>query len=184
MAGNSNPVDVTREEPSGRATLASHGRDLLQSLRQETGRLFDTHLFASNQGHGWRLPFGQPELKLSRTSDVLRGPAVEVVERDHVFEITAELPGLRRDNVDIRVSDGVPTLKGEKKAEREDKAKGRYPSERRCERFERVFRALEDVDATRIEASFDTGVPKGVLPKKPGAQRQMHKVDIDEIRIK
>lgn len=183
MVDNSRSVDIKREKLSGEAAPAGQGWGPLGTLRQEIDRLFDTHLFSATERHGWRWPFAHSEFEgaPAAVGPMLRGPAVDVVEKDEAFEITAELPGLSRDDIEIELSNSALTLKGEKNEEREEKAKGRYLSERRYGRFERVFRLPEGVDATRIDASFNKGVLKVVLPKTPEAQRQTRKVDIKEI---
>ena len=58
-------------------------------------------------------------------------PAMDIVEKDKAFEVTAELPGLDAKNIDLQLSDGMLTIKGEKQEEKEEKTKDRYVSERR-----------------------------------------------------
>lgn len=105
-------------------------------------------------------------------------PAVDVVEKDKEFAITAELPGLDEKNVEVKLSNGSLVISGEKKDEREEKDKNHYFSERRYGSFRRAFRIPEGVDADKIEASFDKGVLTVRLPKTAEAQKAEKKIDI------
>ena len=105
-------------------------------------------------------------------------PPVDLVEKDKAYEITAELPGLDDKNVEIKLSNGVLTISGEKKEEKEEKEEGYYFSERRYGSFKRAFRLPEGVDADKIEASFDKGVLTIRLPKTPEAQKAEKKIAI------
>ncbi len=58
-------------------------------------------------------------------------PAIDIVEKDKAFEVTAELPGLDAKNIEVQLADGMLTIKGEKQEEKEEKTKDRYVSERR-----------------------------------------------------
>ena len=100
------------------------------------------------------------------------------METDDAVQITAELPGMSENDIDISLSDGVLTLKGEKKDEKEVEDKGYYLSERRFGFFQRSFRLPEGIDEDRIEASFDKGVLKITLPKTQEATKQAKKISV------
>ena len=97
-------------------------------------------------------------------------PAVDIAEKDKAYEITAELPGLDQNNIELKLSSGTPTIKGEKKQETEEK-KNSYVSERRYGAFERSFQIPQDVAETKIEASFSKGLLTVTLPKSAEAQK-------------
>lgn len=105
-------------------------------------------------------------------------PAVDIVEKEKEFAITAELPGLDDKNVEIKLSNGSLIISGEKRDEREEKEKDHYFSERRYGSFKRAFRLPEGVDEDKIEASFDKGVLTVRLPKTEAAQKSEKKIDI------
>lgn len=105
-------------------------------------------------------------------------PAVEVSEKEKEFVIAAELPGLDEKNVDVKFSNGVLTISGEKKDEREQKEKDYYFSERRYGSFRRSFRVPENVDTDKIEAAFDKGVLTIRLPKTAESQKAEKKIEI------
>ncbi|SDZ61197.1 Hsp20/alpha crystallin family protein [Pseudomonas sp. NFIX28] len=96
-------------------------------------------------------------------------PAVDITEKDESFEISAELPGMDQNNIEIKVSDGSLIIKGEKREQTQENRKGYHLSERHYGSFERVFNLPKGVDAEKIEASFSKGVLSISLPKKPAA---------------
>ena len=107
---------------------------------------------------GWRRPLARG---LFDVEPFFRGfagvgaiPAVDIAEKDKEYEITAELPGMDESNIDVKFADGVLTIKGEKREEKEEKKKDYYLSERRYGSFQRSFPVPESVDADKIEAKF------------------------------
>ena len=105
-------------------------------------------------------------------------PAIDIVEKDKALEVTAELPGLDAKNIDLQLSDGVLTIKGEKQEEKEEKTKDRYVSERRYGSFRRSLQIPGSVDAEKIEASFKSGVLMVSLPKSPEAQKKQKTIPV------
>jgi HSP20 family protein len=148
-----------------------------ESLRREIDRVFEDF----GQGF-WRSPFRRSlaefEPLWSRKLSWGAAPAVDIVESDKAYELTAELPGMDEKNIEVKVANGGLRIKGEKKEEKEEKQKDYYLSERRYGSFERYFRVPEGVDTDKIEASFNKGVLKVILPKKPGAQMPEKKIDV------
>jgi len=98
-------------------------------------------------------------------------PAMDIVEKDGAFEVTAELPGLDAGDIDVQLANGMLTIKGEKSEEKEEKAKGRHVSERRYGSFRRTLQVPGSVDAEKIEASYKSGVLTVTLPKSLQAQK-------------
>ncbi len=105
-------------------------------------------------------------------------PAIDIVEKDNAFEVTAELPGLDSKNIDLQISDGVLTIKGEKSEEKEEKTKDRYVSERRYGSFRRSLQVPSSVDADKVEASYKSGVLTITLPKSVEAQKKQKTIPI------
>jgi HSP20 family protein len=156
---------------------AGHSRGALENLRQEIDRLFDDFHPLS-----WRFPFGRA-LRGSHTAASTGigwqiAPAVDVVERDKEYEITAELPGMDEKNIEVKVSNGMLTLKGEKTEEKEEKEKDYYLSERSYGSFQRSFTIPDVVDTNKIEASFAKGVLTVKLPKSAEAQKSEKKIAV------
>ncbi len=105
-------------------------------------------------------------------------PAVDVRESDNDFIVTAELPGLAKDTVDITIENGVLSLSGEKKEEREEGVadSGRYVLERRYGRFQRSFSLPRGVDADNVSAKFSDGILTVTLPKSATAKPRQIKI--------
>lgn len=124
-------------------------------------------------------PFGENR-PLSKVRGDWIGVRFDVSESDDAYEITAELPGLDEDDVEIEVSEGVLTVKGEKREEEEKKGKDYYRAERRFGSFSRSFRLPEAVNEDKAKASFDKGVLEVVLPKKPEAKAKKKKIAVSK----
>ena len=176
MAETESKVPVKSEDKSVARPASADLWRPLENLRAEVDRLFDDF------GRGWRFPtsrslFGGRSLW---SDDMSWGavPAVDLVEGDKEYEITAELPGMDESNIDVSLANGVLTLKGEKKEEKEEKKKDSYYSERRYGSFQRSFQVPEGVDADKIEASFKKGVLTLKLPKTAEAQKKQKKIQI------
>jgi HSP20 family protein len=117
-------------------------------------------------------PFWGSEAKWEAT------PAVDITESEKAYELTAELPGMDETNIEVNVSDGNLTIKGEKQEEKEEKKKDYYMRERNFGSFERRFELPEGVDADKIEATFKKGVLTLTLPKKLEAQKPAKKIEV------
>jgi len=103
----------------------------------------------------WRLPVEE------------RGwmPAVDVFEKEDKFVVKAELPGMKEGDIDVSVVGDTLSIKGEKKTETEIKEEGYYRCERSYGSFYRSIPLPSNVDADKIEASFEDGVLEVALPK-------------------
>jgi HSP20 family protein len=97
-------------------------------------------------------------------------PAVDISETADDFLVSADLPGLNKDDVKISYEDGVITIKGEKKQEKETKDKNYHRVERSYGMFERSFRLPSRIDVNTIEAKFKDGVLNLRLPKAAEAR--------------
>ncbi len=173
QTGSKVPQTRTETQPQAGAGQVRPWRPF-ESLRQEIDKIFEDF------GRDWRAPFGglPRESLFSGALGALANPAVDIVEKDDCFEISAELPGMDDKNVELKIANGRLIIKGEKKEEREEKTKESYLSERRFGAFERNFALPEDVDAQKIEATFANGVLKVKLPKRPEAQKPEQKIAI------
>jgi HSP20 family protein len=136
------------------------------ALHREMNRLFDDVF------RGFDLtPFGF-DRGFERT---IGWPNIEVSDTDKEMKVTAELPGLDEEDVELELANGVLAIKGEKKTEIEDK--DRLFSERSYGRFERRI-PVEDIDEEKVSASFRNGVLTVTLPKTAQAQRQVKRIAI------
>ncbi|MGY4285675.1 HSP20 family protein [Bradyrhizobium sp. LM2.7] len=139
--------------------------DPFLTLHREMNRLFDD-VFRGFAG--------------SNLSPMMEGrfgwPKVELSETDKMLTVTAELPGLTEKDVEVEVANGVLTLRGEKKAERN--GEGRYFTERYYGAFERQI-PLEDVEEDKAEASFKNGVLTVSLPKSDKPREGVRRIAIN-----
>jgi HSP20 family protein len=148
--------------PVGRQRGVAAAGNPFYSLQQEIDRLFED------------FTRGFPALGSGTTAMTV--PTMDVAETDKEIEITAELPGLEEKDVQINVADNVLTIRGEKKAEKEEKDKNYRLVERSYGSFERSLELPKGVDLDAIKASIDKGVLKVVVPKP--APAQVKKVEV------
>jgi len=105
-------------------------------------------------------------------------PTSDVVETKDEILIKAELPGIEAKDVDIEIENGVLTLKGDRKAEKESEEKGYRRIERSYGSFLRSFTLPPNVEAEKIAANFANGVLEVHMPKKENAKPRSIKVDV------
>jgi HSP20 family protein len=172
MAETKVPVKQDKSAPSS----ALQTWQPFESLRQEIDRLFEDF------GQGFWRPFGRSlfttEPLVRREVTLSKMPAVDVVESEKAYELTAESPGIDEKDIEIKVVNGTLTIKGEKQEEKEEKKKDYYLRERNYGSFERSFGLPDGVDADKIEANFKKGVLTVTLPKKPEAQKAAKKIEV------
>jgi HSP20 family protein len=92
-------------------------------------------------------------------------PAFDITENEKEYVVTAELPGIDSKELDVTYTDGLLTVKGEKKQEKEDKGENYHRVERQYGAFQRSFRIPGEVKNDNIDANFKDGVLKLTLPK-------------------
>jgi HSP20 family protein len=145
------------------------GEDLnpFLALHREVNRLFDDVF------RGFDLaPFSSDRF----FERAIGWPNIEVSETDKEVKVIAELPGLDEKDVQVELSNGVLVIKGEKRADTEDK--DRLISERFYGRFERRI-PIDEVDEDKIAASFKNGVLTVTLPKSVQAQQKVKRIAIN-----
>ena len=96
-------------------------------------------------------------------------PAVDVEETDKEYLIKADLPAIQREDVKVRVEEGVLTIEGERKQEKEEKGRKFHRVERSYGKFVRRLTLPTDVDQQKVAADFKEGVLRVHLPKAAGA---------------
>lgn len=105
-------------------------------------------------------------------------PRFEVAETDDAVEVAAELPGLDEKDVQVTLDNGVLTVEGEKKAEREEKKRGVFLSERRYGRFQRSIALPSGIDESKVKATFKKGVLNISVPKTEDARTARRSIKI------
>ena len=163
-------AEIATKLPVKKSTAPAKSEDWapFESLCREIDRLLDNF-----RPFDWRLPsrvLGFEVPRIARSEWQVTS-AMDLVEKDDVYEITAELPGLSEKNVEIKLSNHTLTIKGEKSEEKEEKRKDYYLSERRYGSFQRSFQSPEGADANKIDAHFADGVLSVKLPKTAEAKK-------------
>lgn len=138
----------------------------IHSLQQEMNRLFSSFFDVPSSG--------APGNGVRRWV-----PAMDLVETDDHFVLTADLPGLTQDDVTIEVEDRVLTVSGERRSEHQDRREGFVRLERATGRFSRSLTMPEGVDAGAITASFDKGVLEVLVPKPEERKPQRVAITVD-----
>jgi HSP20 family protein len=106
-------------------------------------------------------------------NSLMRAPETDVVETEKEIRVVTEMPGLKRENIEIDVENNVLTIRGEKREERTEGEQGRWHlAERRYGTFSRSFVLPRDVDAENIQAGFQDGVLTVTVPKSEKARRR------------
>lgn len=188
MAEKTEKTPVKREERRG--GLVESAWEPLAHLRNEMDRLFDE--FTSN------LPWGSTRRRRRGLMEPFGGmmepfssmpfgwstgmPAVDVVDKDKEIQIRADLPGMDEDDIEIRLSDGLLTIQGEKKEEKEEGEKegSYYLAERRYGSFQRSFRIPDGIDTDKVDAAFKKGVLTVTLPKTKEALAKVKKIEVNK----
>jgi HSP20 family protein len=117
----------------------------------------------------------EPEGALTTASFV---PAVDIYEDTKKVVLKLEVPGIEEKDLDVRVENNTLTVKGERKFEKEEKEENFHRIERRYGSFFRSFTLPSTVDTEHIGASYNAGVLKLELMKKPEAQPKQIKVNV------
>ena len=144
-------------------------RDPVSALQSDINRAFDDFLGML------------PPLFSSRPSALLdnaNGVQVDVAETDKDVKVTAELPGMAESDIDVRVSDGMLTISGEKKIDRETEENGYVLRERSFGHVERTVPLPEGIDGQAAEATFNNGVLTVTIPKTAQAQSKAKRIPV------
>jgi HSP20 family protein len=105
-------------------------------------------------------------------------PAVDIIETENELVLKADLPEVKLEGIDIRVENETLTLKGERRFEKEEKAKGYHRIERNYGSFVRSFTVPSTVESDRVSAEYKNGVLTVTLPKKEAAKPRQVKVEV------
>jgi HSP20 family protein len=131
----------------------------VDSLQSEVNRVFDAF-------------FGAPAGGTTRRWV----PAMDLLETDEALILRADLPGMRRDDVNIEVKDATLTVSGERRAEDHEKSEGFYRVERAFGSFSRSLSLPRGVEPDAVTAEFNDGVLEVRIPKP--AEQKPHRVEI------
>jgi len=148
--------------------LTTGGYDPFRQFRSQFDRLFEDFFgdYGASTGRGEAAAL--PAIS----------PSLDVAETEKAYEISVELPGVAEKDLDVSVSEGVLSIKGEKRSESEEKDKNFHRVERSYGSFERRLTLPAEADAEKIDAGFANGVLTVTIPKAEGAKETVKKISI------
>ncbi|MFW9897830.1 MAG: Hsp20/alpha crystallin family protein [Candidatus Thorarchaeota archaeon] len=178
----------TKEEPKIEETPKEESKEGQIELRRQYRPL---SMFRSidrffNDITGWlddmfwrpfRWDFEPFSLKLF-DEDFFRSPLSNVTEDDEGYHLTAELPGLDKGDLEIKIHEGILEIKGEKKDEHEEKKEGYVRKEYSSSSYYRTFKLPENVNEDKIDATLNKGVLKLDLPKKEIEEKKVKEIEV------
>ena len=152
-------MNIVKWQRPALSTWPSFGR--LADLRNEIDRLFES-----------------PLSELTRTSQLLSGwtPALDVYEDKDSFVVKAELPGMKKEDIEVSLHDGSLSISGERKTESKREDSEVYRAERFFGRFQRTVTLPTSVAADKVKAAYNDGILTITLPKTEEAKPK--KIDV------
>lgn len=103
-------------------------------------------------------------------------PEVDITEDEKEYLVKTDLPEMKKEDVKVTIENGILSISGERKSEKEEKGKKYHRIERSYGSFERTFAMPDDADASKMKAEFKNGVLRVHMPKNPAAQPK--KIDV------
>jgi HSP20 family protein len=149
-------------------TAVARPRDIFSAMRGEMDRMFE------------RFEHGFPRFPHLFRADhaSVMAPELDVRESATAITVEAELPGVEEKDISVTLSNGILSIKGEKKQDKEEKSENYYIAERSYGAFERSLQLPDSVDETKVDAKFDKGVLKITATKKPEAVKAQRRIEI------
>jgi len=153
-------------------------RDLIRTDRPKHVSAFD--LLGDWMDNAWMTPFGVPTtlLKTKSPESGFVIPLVDMYEEGGDLVVKADLPGIKKENIDISLSGTTLTISGERKTEETTEKKGYTSYERLEGSFCRTFELPVEVDVDKVKAHLDSGVLEIRLPKTAQVSGEGKKIEI------
>jgi HSP20 family protein len=168
-------------KPEGGNTMATKGSKELARV-EKAGYLTPFEDMERWFEEAWQRPFSLmrsmmwPQSAVSEFETV--SPSVDIYDSGKELVLKADLPGMRKDDIDIHLADNVLTISGEKKKVEKVEKENYYRYERTHGSFFRRFELPYDIDAEHIEAHMEDGVLEIKLPRTAEAQGKTRKISI------
>jgi len=157
---------IRRRRPHGELVRAAEEHPFLR-LHQEIERLFDDFFRGVSPWHSGFSLTGERFV-----------PSVDVIDDEKEIRVAAELPGMDEKDIEVELSSGALTIRGEKKAERESKSGGYCTVERTFGSFHRSVALPADIEADKAAAEFKNGVLTVTIPKTPEARSERKRIEV------
>jgi HSP20 family protein len=132
----------------------------LRDLESQFGRMFEDMWEGGAAGRMWT-------------------PAIDLSETDDGYILEADVPGMKKDDLELVVVDNLVTIKGERKHQSEARREGYHRFERQYGSFQRTFEIPGGFKADAVNATFENGVLKVTLPKREEAKPKQIEVKIN-----
>jgi HSP20 family protein len=179
-----------RKDREQRTTAENRNEQGLQTTRGQGGEMAWRDPFAAF----WRDPFGsfwndpfslferelRPWMTAGRRPSTMWVPQIETFQRGDQFVVRADLPGLKKENVNIELRDDVLTIEGERREEHEEDREGFYRSERSYGGFCRVVPLPEGAIPESAKATFNDGVLEVTIQAPPREVSRTRRIEISE----
>jgi HSP20 family protein len=154
-------MKLTRWQSPGALNWPSIGR--LTDLRDEIDRFFELPLGGAMQTSPWMSGWT---------------PALDVYEDKDQFTVRAEVPGMKKEEIEVSLHENTLTISGERKEERQSKEAGLYRSERSFGRFQRAVELPTTVVGQKVKADYRDGILTVTLPKAEEAKPKQISVNV------
>ncbi|HEY3444057.1 MAG TPA: Hsp20/alpha crystallin family protein [Paludibaculum sp.] len=105
-------------------------------------------------------------------------PSVDIAEDENSLTLTADIPGVKLEEIDLKIEDGTLTFSGKREFEKKESKGAYHRIERSYGTFQRAFALPDTVDVEKVAAGYESGVLKVTLPKKEAARPKTIKVEI------
>ena len=146
---------------------------MLQRMADEFDRMFEDF----GLSRAWPTSLGTGP---QRRGGTLWAPAIDVVQKDDQLVIKADVPGMKKEDLSIEITDNAITIQGERKHEKEEEREGYYRSERAYGSFCRVIPLPEGAISDQAKATFKDGVLEITMPAPPASKGR--KLEITEAK--
>jgi HSP20 family protein len=105
-------------------------------------------------------------------------PAVDILETEHELTVRADVPGMKEEDIEVKVENGTLTINGNREFREEEKKKGYHRIERSYGAFTRAFTLPDTVDPDKVTAEYKNGVLDVVFAKREQAKPKSVKVEL------
>jgi HSP20 family protein len=148
----------------------SEDTDPFLAMRREMNRLFDD-VFGG---------FGLPSVFGPALRQMAMAPKIDVSETDNEIQVTAEMPGIDQNDVEVLLEEDRLIIRGEKKEEREDKDRNYHLRERVQGAFSRTLPLPFTPDPNQVKAEFKNGVMAITIPKPQEVKQKQHRIEVQK----
>ena len=167
---------LARRSPYGLSPWMGEPFEIMNRMAEEMDRIFED--FGMGRGlltPGWRTMAPRSQRGFGQG---LWSPQIEVFERQGQLCVRADLPGLKKEDVNVQITDDALTIQGERRQEQEEDREGFYRSERSYGSFFRSIPLPEGINPDDAQATFKDGVLEITMPMPPQVQQRGRQLEI------